>query len=433
LRLWQFLEDELKTTATATLAYQRRYKQPGRVLNISLSQTFHRENEKYFFTNVMPAYTGYDAFKLVSDEYVLDLGVDYVRPLKHGRFERGIKIRRRYIPVNMQFMPGLNSPLDANAGGWADYSEMIPAVYGNYIWENQRYELEAGLRVEYADISYDVNPWHPTYQSNSYSYIQPFPNLRMAYKMNEHNKFAFFFSRRIDRPNEVDIRIFPKYDDAEIIKVGNPGLRPQFTSTFELSYKHLQHNGYLYGAAYHKITDGTITRIATNVSGSTLIYNVFQNAGRSYQSGVELAFSRDVSKMVTFNMNCNGYQNTIEAFSVENKYPTPVVYTAASQQMLSGNAKLNVMLHFLHHTDVQFTGIYLAPDVVPQGKTGARYSVDAGVKRMIQKGRGELFLNASDLFNTMQVRREVTGQSFSYTSTDYYETQVVRLGYNYKF
>jgi hypothetical protein len=50
----------------------------------------------------------------------------------------------------------------------------------------------------------------------------------LAYKINDANKISVFYNRRVDRPNEVDIRI-SKYDDAEIIKVGNPALRPQFT------------------------------------------------------------------------------------------------------------------------------------------------------------------------------------------------------------
>ena len=86
---------------------------------------------------------------MISDEHVADLNIDYVQPLKYGRFETGFKFRRRYIPTNMQFKPGLNSPLDSNAGGKADYSETIPAVYGNYIFENNHFEIEAGLRVEY--------------------------------------------------------------------------------------------------------------------------------------------------------------------------------------------------------------------------------------------------------------------------------------------
>ncbi len=120
----------------------------------------------------------------------------------------------------MRFIPGLNSPMDVNAGGWADYNEVIPAVYGNYILENENFEVEAGLRVEYVDIYYKVNPNHNTYKSNGYNYTQPFPNLRLAYKISPQSTLSAFYNRRVDRPNEVDIRIFPKYDDAGIIKVG---------------------------------------------------------------------------------------------------------------------------------------------------------------------------------------------------------------------
>ncbi|MBC8032523.1 MAG: TonB-dependent receptor, partial [Chitinophagaceae bacterium] len=111
-RLWQFLEDELKTTVTAMAGWQHKFAQPGRMINAGLNYTFHREDEKYFFTNILPTYTGLDSFKLLSDEHVADLNIDYVQPLKTGRFETGLKLRIREIPTNMQFKPGLNSPLD---------------------------------------------------------------------------------------------------------------------------------------------------------------------------------------------------------------------------------------------------------------------------------------------------------------------------------
>ncbi|MGY0036033.1 outer membrane beta-barrel protein [Pedobacter sp. NJ-S-72] len=199
-RLWQFLEDEVKYTASASAIYQHNFKQPGHghTLNASFNYTFHREDEKYFFTNIMPAYTGEDSFKLLSDEQVADLNIDYLRPLKHGRIEGGLKFRRRTIPVNMQFFPGLNSPIDVNAGGWADYSETIPALYGNYVYESNKFELEAGLRVEYVKVDYKVNPNHNTYKSEGYDYARPFPNLRVAYKLDDKNKISMFYNRRVD-------------------------------------------------------------------------------------------------------------------------------------------------------------------------------------------------------------------------------------------
>jgi outer membrane receptor protein involved in Fe transport len=381
----------------------------------------------------MPTFTGQDAFKLLSDENVFDLNADYVQPLKYGRFETGIKFRYRFIPTNMQFIPGINSPLDTTAGGWADYSELIPAAYGTYVFENKNFEVEAGLRVEYVKIFYDVNPYHVTYKSDGYDYAQPFTNLRVAYKMNTNHALSFFYNRRVDRPSEVDIRIFPKYDDAEIIKVGNPGLRPQFTSNYELGYKTNWEQGYLYGAAYHRETQATITRISRTVPPSNLIYAIFQNAGRSYSTGMEIVLSHTFGKWANLSLNLNGYRNTIEAFTVENRYPVGSIFSAPEQQITSGSVKLNGLFHLMNNVDLQFTGSYLAPDIIPQGKIYARYTLDTGIKKTIQEGKGEVFLNASDLLNTLRVKKEVRGDGFYYLSTDYYETQVIRIGYNYKF
>lgn len=433
LRLWEFLEDEIKTTVMATAAFEHKYAQPGRLLNIGFNYTFHREDEQYFFTNNLPTYTGEDAFKLLSDESVADFNLDYTRPLKYGKAEAGFKFRRRGIPTNMEFFPGLNSPLDTNAGGWATYKETIPAAYGNYVFENKKIEVELGLRVEYVKLDYDVNPDHSTYTSDGYNYTQPFPNMRFAYKVNENSKFSLFYNRRVDRPNEVDIRIFPKYDDVEIVKVGNPTLSPQFTNSMELGYKTSRDNGYFYAALYHRMANGTITRIATTVPGSTLIYTIFQNVDKSTNSGIELVYNHEVSKRYILNANINAYYNQIDAYTVQNLYPIAHIFSAPAQHAFSGNAKLNNNFHLNPKLDAQVTVIYLAPDILPQGRIQSRFSVDCGLKRAVQKGKGELFVNATDLFNTLKIKQEIQGNGFSYTSRNYYETQVVRAGYTYKF
>lgn len=433
LRLWQFLEDELKTTAMGIVDYRHAFAQAGHTLNVSFNYTFHRENEQYFFDNIYPTYTGHDAFKLLSDEQVADLKIDYRKPLRYGRLESGVKFRFRNIPTDMQFYPGLNSPLDSNAGGWANYKETIPALYGNYIFERRKFEAELGLRVEYVKVNYDVNPNHPTYKSNGYDYLQPFPNMRVAYKFNELTRLSLFFNRRVDRPKEVDIRIFPKYDDAEIIKVGNPALQPQFTNSLELGFKHAWKSGYFYGALFHRSTTGTITRIASVVPGSTLIYAVYQNAGESSNDGIECIWSQKVRKWYSFNLSLTGYLNQIQSFSVQNEYPVKVLYTSEKQSTYSGNIKLNNSFQLGEKSELQATLIYLAPDIIPQGKMDARFTMNLGYKKHIQDGKGELFVNASDLFNSLVIRKTIQGEGFQYTSTNYYETQVVRFGYSRRF
>jgi outer membrane receptor protein involved in Fe transport len=434
LRLWQFLEDEVKITAMATASYLHKFKEAGHNLTLGFNYTFHREDEKYFFDNILPNEPiSKNSFKLLSDEQVYDFNIDYVKPLKYGKMETGIKVRQRNIPINMQFFPGTNTPLDIEAGGEAEYKEFIPAVYGNYIYENEKYEAEIGLRVEYVDLNYFVNPNHNTYKTGGYTYFEPFPNLRFAKKIDENNKISLFYNRRVDRPNEVDIRIFPKYDDAEIIKVGNPNLRPQFTNLLEFGYKTSWKSGSLYAALYHRFADGTITRISSTVGNDPLIYTIFQNAGKSFNSGLEVIYEEEVSDSYSFNLNGNVYQNQIDAFSVVNLYPTENIFSANQQKITSGTLKLNNSFHFSKTLDAQLTASYLAPDIIPQGKRAAMFSLDLGLKKSIQKGKGELFLNATDVLNTMVIKQTIKGDRFSYTSNNYNETQVIRLGYTYKF
>jgi len=148
LRLWQFLEDEVKITAMATASYLHKFKEAGHNLALGFNYTFHREDEKYFFDNILPNEPiSKNSFKLLSDEQVYDFNIDYVKPLKFGKMETGIKVRQRNIPINMQFFPGTNTPLDIEAGGEAEYKEFIPAVYGNYIYmkmKNTKQKLVCG-------------------------------------------------------------------------------------------------------------------------------------------------------------------------------------------------------------------------------------------------------------------------------------------------
>ena len=79
----------------------------------------------------------------------------------------------------------------------------------------------------------------------------------------------------------------------------------------------------------------------------------------------------------------------------------------------------------------QWTVNYFAPDLVPQGKIGSRFWVDFGLKKSVR--RGEWFLNATDVFNTLRLKKTITGAGFVLESTDFYETQVFRGGYSWKF
>lgn len=58
--------------------------------------------------------------------------------------------------------------------------------------------------------------------------------------------------------------------------------------------------------------------------------------------------------------------------------------------------------------------------------------MDLGGREAVRRGRDEVGINATDLLNTLHVRRTINGTDFRMISTDCLETQVVRVGYPWK-
>jgi outer membrane receptor protein involved in Fe transport len=237
IRLWLYDELEVNQTIFATISHKYSFQQPGHVLASSFNYSFRRKDEKFRFENYQPGIVGTDTTMLIADENIFDLTVDYDLPLKAGRLEMGTKQRARIFPNLITFTPGISSILDPNLDGTAEYREWLSAVYGNYIYEKRKLELEAGLRVEYVSVDYLVDPNHAIYESDGFNYFEPFPSVRASFYVSPLSNFSVFYNRRVDRPEERNLRVFPTYADPEILMIGNPTLIPQFTNTVELGYK----------------------------------------------------------------------------------------------------------------------------------------------------------------------------------------------------
>lgn len=432
-RLWQYYEEEVNTTFMGSLHWKHQFSQPGHKIDVISNYSFRRKDEVFYFENFEQGLFGTDTTMLIADEHVVDITLDYVKPLRAGRVEVGGKFRNRFFPNLITFLPGTNSILDLGLDGTATYQELISAAYTNYIFESRNWELEGGLRLEYADINYLVDPDHSTYSSDGFDYFQLFPNVRWSYLFSKNSQLSLFYNRRVDRPEESMLRVFPQYDDPVILKIGNPTLLPQFTQSLEAGYKYSWKKGSLYTAAYHRMTQNIITRILTPVEGTNRLVSIFQNADRGQNTGLELVLDQEITKAWRINFNANGYRNLIGSFSTSNAYPNDTEFSRGQESLISGNAKMNLRWKSGKLGEWQLTGIYLAPDLLPQGRIDTRYSVDLGWKKAIQGGKGELLLTGSDIFNTLVIRQEIRGTDFTLVSSDFYETQAFRMGYSYRF
>ncbi|APY10435.1 TonB-dependent receptor [Seonamhaeicola sp. S2-3] len=435
-RLWSWAEDENTRFINYVANFAHNFKQAGHTLDVGLLYTKGGEDELFPFTDTSDTGNSTDETHLLVDEIVTGLNVDYVKPLRSGRIELGSKVEIRKIPISYKINPGTNSVLDPNLGEWSEYNQDVYALYANLIHEGEKLDIEGGFRVEQTTINYDIDPANIYYSKNdAYNYFKFFPNVRLTLKADKNNKISAFYNRRIDRPGEFELRPFPKYDDPEILKTGNPYLRPQFTQTFELAYKTKWREGSVYLAGFYRSIEDIFERIFTNddTTSGTIINSIPQNLGKGSNLGFEITLEQTVTNNWDINGSFNWYTNKINAFSGTSIYPSPQPFYFDESKSNTWNFKLNNNVTLPYKIDFQLSTVYYAPNIIPQGKVKERYSVDFGLKKNVLKDKGEIKLSATDLLNTFGIKKSIIGDGFNLTSTNYYETQVITLGVKYKF
>lgn len=155
--------------------------------------------------------------------------------------------------------------------------------------------------------------------------------------------------------------------------------------------------------------------------------------GRSTNRGVEILLSGEAGKSWKTSLGFNFYRINIAAFSGNLLFPTVRSFTIDATSSTSWDLKFNNRLNLPKDYQLQLTAIYLAPKNIPQGRELSRSSIDLGITRAIWKKKGELILSATDIFNGFGIRQEVDGAGFTALYENYFESQVVRLGFKYKW
>ena len=439
-RSYGWNEKEITGFINATANYEHLFPQAGHSLSFNTQFTKGWEDESYFLQDSSDVRQSFDTTMLLASEYTLNFSADYTKPLGSGSLGLGSKVQWRWIPVSYDLSTSLQS-VYPNLGDFSRWGENIYAAYVNYIYEKPNVDIEAGLRTEYTDVFYNIAEENAYYPSNdAYDYLEFFPSVRLSYKINDKNKVSLFYNRRIDRPGEPELRIFPKFDDPELVKVGNPYLRPQFTQNFEIGYKRDYAQGYVYVSGFHKIINDQFLRVyaidtveKSGFSTNDLINKIYQNTGDATNTGVELIWNHKFKKYWTMSANFNYYLIKIKAHEGTMLFPYERSYSIASSSNDTWDMKINNYLQLPKSIKLQLTTIYYAKRNVPQGVQSARFSLDMGLSKGIWKGKGELTASATDIFNRFGIEQELTGENFTATYQNFFETQVFRLGFKYKF
>jgi hypothetical protein len=436
-RFWFWREKETTGFANATANWKRAFGTPGHELNVNLQYTRGWEDEAYSLNEESRVRVGTDFTHVDAVEHTLPLSVDYKRPLASGRVELGGKLQRRWLPVTYDIERGVQSVIYQGMGDRTDWDEDLVALYGNLVRVKDRYTLEGGLRVEQTRVEYRVpadNIYYPA--GDSYGLFQLFPNVKLTYALDARHRVIAAYNRRIDRPGEPELRIFPKYDDPELLKVGNPYLRPQLSHVIELGADRSWRGGSIRGSGYRRdITDAFQRVFAIDESNPNydVVNRIYQNVGRSRQTGVELVGEHQVASPWQLTASVNWSVTDIDALQTTLLFPTPRPFAIPASRDDGWASTINNRFRLPRAAELQLSHVYYSARNVPQGRERARSSLDLSASLPLRNNRAELVFTFRDMFNDFGVRRDVVGDGFRASYQNLLETQVATMRMKWRF
>ena len=355
--------------------------------------------------------------------------IDYARPLDDKRrWGVGVKTDLLVTPGSADYAVQSTTGdefVRQEAGSYRyHYRQVIPQAYGSYQYKSGSWEYQAGLRAEYTGLQAQVLPTG----SASQRIFNVFPSATVARTLPHDQHLQLSYSRRLNRPNFLQIIALPVYVDARNYVVGNPDLRPEYVHVAELGHQIAWQattlNTTLFGRFASQSIQSlrTIDTMATRLSGQPdfITRTSYSNFGNTASYGLELSLTQPVTTWWKLTATGSYYRNQVASFTGD-----------GTRANFTGTAYLLNTFSPTKTLAAQLSGNYRAPLVVPQGRLLAVYGVDVALRQRLFHDRAALTLRVSDVFNNRRQYTQLAADGLTSDIQTKYETRVGYLGFTW--
>ncbi len=375
---------------------------------------------------------------------------DYTDPLgSKSKLESGIRVSVQHLTNdNNTYTADETGHLVLDSLGASNYSSTsnVYAAYLNFSSAIRNFSYQLGLRAESSNYNGQLISTDEHF-SNSYP-ISLFPSIFLGQKFGKGNEIQFSATRKVTRPSFFQLIPYTNYSDTLNITRGNPGLVPQFTGNFELSYlKNLPYNNTLLFSIYYNYTTNLITRFqdtALNPVGEKVLINTYENANDSYNYGAEVTSTLNVTKWWDLTLNLNVYNSMINTDNL-NQPSQAAIWSwfgkLNNNFKLPGNFSIQLSSTYQSKTNLpvntggqSFGPPNSATQSASQGYIKSFYWMDMAIKKAFLKNNAaSLTLSVSDVFRTRWSDQFSESAYFNQEFNRLKDPQLVRLVFAYHF
>lgn len=351
----------------------------------------------------------------------LSAQLDYVFPIDSAqRFETGYKYTNILLDQDYLFeLFDNNSSLWLNDSRYSNHFVYTSQVHAGYLIYSRIFSkltFQLGVRAEQTLTKADQKTTNINFNRD---YFGLFPSAHFTYKFNEENDVQISYSRRINRPSMHDVNPFIEKFSSLQYRVGNPDLKPEYVNSYELGYtKTFMKRNTVNGSLFYKQVDDVIKRFSyldTNEVTMTTIGNFSNSISYGFETTLDMAFL----KLFKVSLNASCFNSIINGDTVKNEN-----FTWMSRMTLSAR--------LLKNFDIQVSGNYRGPMVMPQGESKPGWGVDLALKKEIFNEKASVSFRVSDVFNSQKWDMEMTGRGFYFHHIRKRESRNVYLTFTYK-
>ncbi len=253
------------------------------------------------------------------------------------------------------------------------------------------------------------------------NYFSYYPSVHLSYTLPKDQELQISYSMRVNRPGVDQLNGWTNYSDPLNIRTGNPLLKPEYINSFESGYSKFWEKNTFIGNAYYKQTVNMIQRVRT-VDTLGIATTNFENLDQAQSFGLDFTLRSKPYKWWTVTANFNFYQTIIKGGESE-----------LNNEGYSWFVKGNTSFTFWKNTTLQISGNYNAPTPSAQGTVNPMYSMDAGMRKDVMKGKGTLSLNCNDIFNTRKFSMMAYGDNFENYMSHRRSSRIITFSFSYRF
>jgi outer membrane receptor for ferrienterochelin and colicin len=299
------------------------------------------------------------------------------------------------------------------------FRQRIDAAYLSYQTSVGAWNGLAGLRGE---LTSTEGRQITDNAATDHRYLRLYPSLHVDRSISEQSTLSLGASRRVKRPDTSNYNPYVDHEYTPNLTTGNPGLKPQFTQSYEIGYGY-EGRALAYAVTgYYRRNRDSITDLTENL-GNGVSLTTKTNLPRNDSEGLEITSTGRVLEKLTYSVSGNLFRSQIDA---------SVLGFSGLRTTTGVDAKVKLDYRPTATDAAQVTVTRTDKRLTAQGDVIAINIVNVGYRRQLKSDLVGV-VTVSDIFNGQRFERIAVTPTFTQEYSRFVHGRITYVGLVYNF